>query len=332
MPQTCLIYHPKFATHGNLFLRERLAPAYNSLMDFLKENDRDNRVVIQTPERVKEELILQIHTTQHLARVKEDECYEAARLSAGGALLAGEMVWTKKVKNSFVFTGTAGHHASRNSYWGFCYINNSALLIQHLRNTYNVKRFMIIDTDPHPGDGTRNIFESDENVVHLNFFSDGYSFSDDLIKSNKFDIPLPSNISDKGFLRVLQELTPFLAEKFGPEMILWNFGHDSHHADYGGFNLTTSAFPEMAKIITQAAKDSCDDNLVVLLSGGSNLWVAKQSIISIVAVLANLPSFELNQDVVEENPEDTRTADKIINKLLRLITFLVLCLSFIPFI
>jgi len=318
MSQTCVIYHPKFATHGNLVLRERLAPAYNFLMDFLKEHDRENRVAIQTPKMVEEELILQIHTKQHLARVKEDACYEAARLSAGGAVMAGEMIWKGKVKNSFVFTGTAGHHAGRNSYWGFCYINNSALLIQHLRNTYNVRRFMIIDTDPHPGDGTRDIFENDEQVVHLNFCSNSYSPSKDIIKYNKFDIPLPSNISDTGFLKVLQALTPFLARKFeSVEMILWNFGHDAHHADYGGFNLTISAFPEMAKIITQVAKDICDDKLVILLSGGSNLWVAKQSITSIAAVLADLPSFKLDQDFVEENPEDIRTADKIINKLLK---------------
>jgi len=215
-----VIYHPKFATHGNLVLRERLSPAFNFLMDFLKEYDRNNRVVIQTAKRVEEKLILQIHTEQHLARIREDICYEAALLSAGGAVLAGETVWLGKVKNSFVFTGTAGHHAGRNSYWGFCYINNSALLIQYLRNTYNVKRFMIIDTDPHPGDGTREIFENDEHVVHLNFCSNGYSPSKDAIKYNKFDISLPSNISDRGFLKVLKALTPFLAEKFEPEMIL----------------------------------------------------------------------------------------------------------------
>ena len=317
MPQTCVIYHPKFATHGNLVLRERLAPAYNSLMDFLKENDRDNRVVIQTPERVEEKLILQIHTTQHLARVKEDNCYETALLSAGGTVLAGEMVWTKKVKNSFVFTGTAGHHASRNSYWGFCYINNSALLIQHLRNTSNIKRFMIVDTDPHPGDGTRDIFEDDEHIVHLNFFSNGYLPSKDTIKYNKFDIPLPSNITDSGFLKVLKALTPFLAKKFKPEMILWNFGHDAHHADYGGFNLTIFSFYDMARVFKQVARETCKDKLVVLLSGGSNSWVAEQSIASIVAVLADLPPPELGPDKFDENPEDIRVADNVINNLLK---------------
>ena len=317
MSQTCVIYHPKFATHGNLVLRERLAPAFNFLIGFLKENDRDNRVVIQTAEMAEEELILQIHTEQHLARVKEDDCYETALLSAGGAILAGETVWLGKATNSFVFTGTAGHHASRNSYWGFCYINNSALLIQHLRNTYNVKRFMIIDTDPHPGDGTRDIFENDEDVVHLNFCSNGYSPSKDLLKYNKFDISLPSNISDTGFLKALQALTPFLAEKFEPEMILWNFGHDAHHADYGGFNLTIFSFRDMARIIAQVARDICKDKFVVLLSGGSNSWVAKQSIASIIAVLADLPSPELGPDQVKANPENVRIADNVISKLLK---------------
>ena len=118
-------------------------------------------------------------------------------------------------------------------------------------------------------------------------------------------------------MKVLNALTPFFAEKFEPEMILWNFGHDAHHADYGGFNLTISAFPEMTKIITQSAKDICDDKLVVLLSGGSNLWIAKQSITSIVAVLANLPSFKLDQDSVDEILKDILTADNVINKLLK---------------
>jgi acetoin utilization deacetylase AcuC-like enzyme len=266
---------------------------------------------------VDEELILAVHTEQHLAKIKEDICYEAAILSAGGAVLAGELVWKGKVKNSFVFTGTAGHHAGRNSFWGFCYFNNSALLIQNLRNTYSVKRFMIIDTDPHPGDGTRNIFENDENVVHLNFCSNGYSTSKDDIKYNKFDISLPSNISDRGFLKVLKALTPFFAEKFEPEMILWNFGHDAHHADYGGFNLTIFSFYDMARIFTQVARDICKDRLVVLLSGGSNSWVAQQSVASIVAVLAELPPPELGPDNVVENPEEVRVADNVINKLLK---------------
>jgi acetoin utilization deacetylase AcuC-like enzyme len=315
-----VIYHPKFATHGNLVLRERLVPAFNFLMDFLKEHDRDNRVVIQIPEIVEEKLILQIHTEQHLTRVKEDDCYGTARLSAGGAVMAGEMVWTGQAKNSFVFTGTAGHHAGRNSAWGFCYINNSALLIQNLRNAYNVKRFMIIDTDPHPGDGTRDIFENDEHAMHLNFFSDGFSSSKDLVKYNKFDIPLPSNTTDTGFLKVLQALTPCLAERFAPEMILWNFGHDAHHADYGGFNLSIFSFLDMAKIIAQVARAFCKDKLVVLLSGGSNSWVAQQSIASIVAVLADLPPPELGPDQVDENPEDEHVADNIINKLLKEVT------------
>jgi len=176
---------------------------------------------------------------------------------------------------------------------------------------------MIIDTDPHPGDGTREIFENDEHVVHLNFCSNGYSPSKDAIKYNKFNISLPSNISDRGFLKVLKALTPFFAEKFEPEMILWNFGHDAHHADYGGFNLTIFSFYEMARIFAQVARDICKDRLVVLLSGGSNSWVAQQSVASIVAVLAELPPPELGPDHVDENPEEVRIADNVINKLLK---------------
>ena len=69
--------------------------------------------------------------------------------------------------------------------------------------------------------------------------------------------------------------------------------------------------------IAQAIEDICKEKLVVLLSGGSNSWVAQQSIASIIAVLAKLPLPELGPDYVDVNPEEVRVADNVINKLLK---------------
>jgi hypothetical protein len=76
----------------------------------------------------------------------------------------------------------------------------------------------------------------------------------------------------------------------------------------------------MARIIAQTARETCNDKFIVLLSGGSNFWVAEQSIASIVAVLAGLTPPELGPDKFDENPEDIRVADNIINKLLKDLT------------
>jgi hypothetical protein len=73
----------------------------------------------------------------------------------------------------------------------------------------------------------------------------------------------------------------------------------------------------MARIFAQVARDISKDRLVVLLSGGSNSWVAQQSVASIVAVLAELPPPELGPDYVDENPEEVRVADNVISKLLK---------------
>jgi acetoin utilization deacetylase AcuC-like enzyme len=50
----------------------------------------------------------------------------------------------------------SGHHAHRDRAGGFCYVNNSAIAAQRLRQRHD--RIAVLDVDAHHGDGTQNVF------------------------------------------------------------------------------------------------------------------------------------------------------------------------------
>jgi len=302
------------AREGYPVLASRVQPAF----DYLEETGtlKSEKLRVEEAQPVADELLLQVHSKSHIDSVGRTSFDRASRLSAGAAVRAGEAVWQGEVKNAFVFTGCAGHHASRDSAWGFCYYNNTALLIRHLQNTHGVKRFFIVDTDPHFGDGTRNILGDDPAVYHLNFYA-SFGEGEAPESDRKVDVPFPSACGDTSFVMALQRLALPLARRSQADMILWNMGHDAHREDYGGFNLSLHAFPEMTKILGKVAEEVCQGRWVVLLSGGAEEYVARHSISSIIRNMAELPP--LPQDTEEEpsleSAETKQSAQEIVEKI-----------------
>ncbi|MFX1403721.1 MAG: histone deacetylase [Promethearchaeota archaeon] len=311
---TLVLYHPLMAVEGYPVLAGRVQPAFEYLRD--TGTLESPQVIVEEAPRVGEDLLLQVHTPGHIQHVKGSGYDSASLVSGGSAVRAGEAVWVGEAANAFAFTGCAGHHASRDSSWGFCYYNNSALLIRHLQKVHGVNRFFIVDTDPHPGDGTRDILGNDEEVYHLNFEA-SFRESLDTVTQRHVDVPFPSSSSDDSFVEAVRLLALPLARRIRPEIIFWNMGHDAHALDYGGFNLSLRAFPAMTEILLQAADEVCEGRLVVLLSGGSEVSVAKHAISGIVRKLAGLP--QLPEDVQDEPTTESaatkRMAEEIIMKV-----------------
>jgi len=311
---TLVLYHPLMAVEGYPVLAGRVRPA----LDYLHDTGtlETPQVILEEAPRVGEDLLLQVHTPDHIQHVRRSGYDSASLVSGGSAVRAGEAVWIGEAANAFAFTGCAGHHASRDSSWGFCYYNNSALLVRNLQHVHGVNRFFIVDTDPHPGDGTRDVLGDDEGVYHLNFEA-SFRESLDTVTHRHVDVPFPSSSSDDTFVEAVRRLALPWARLIRPEMILWNMGHDAHALDYGGFNLSLRAFPSMTDILMQAAEEVCEGRLVVLLSGGSEVSVAKHAISGIVRKLAGLP--QLSEDVQDkpttESAETKRMAEDIIEKI-----------------
>ena len=272
-----ITYHEDFGKHGFSVLKDRIQPSFETLMESGLVDGKE--VGVFRPKPAPLELAALAHTAAHMENMRTDPYLDVALLSAGSVMLAAEMVATDQAKSAFAYTGTAGHHASRGSCWGFCYFNDVAIAILRLREM-GLERFLIVDVDPHFGDGTRDFFGQDANVFHINLHSGTGQEYDG--KNNNYDIGLGFGASNEQFLGGLKSALE-LARDNDFQMAFVIFGHDSHQDDYGGFNLTFEAYPRMAQLIQDAVGEK---GLVYVLSGGSCVHVACRVIPDVVRALA----------------------------------------------
>lgn len=273
-----VVYHPDFSIRGYPVLRDRVAPAFDELRTRgLLELEG---VGVLEASYAGEELAAKVHTDSHIRAVVNSGYYEVAMLSAGAVLRGVEEIAAGRALNSFCFTGAAGHHASHDGFWGFCYLNDVAMAVEYLRENWFMWRFSIIDIDPHFGDGTRDILGPDPDIMHINFHS-GYTIGGEN-GPNNMDFSLPYDADDRRFLAEVDEALK-AALSFGHDLLFIIFGHDNHVDDYGAFELTDAVYATFA----QRVKDLFPRRVCYVLSGGANPRVARQAIGGVVEVLAS---------------------------------------------
>ena len=100
---------------------------------------------------------------------------ESHFISAGGAKTIGTQVMEGNIDKGFALVRPPGHHACRvvHGSRGFCNVNIEAIMIEHLRQAYGVKRVAIVDTDCHHGDGTQDIYWHDPDTLFISIHQDG---------------------------------------------------------------------------------------------------------------------------------------------------------------
>jgi acetoin utilization deacetylase AcuC-like enzyme len=276
--KVAVIYHPEFSMYGYPVLRDRVAPAFHEL-SARGLLDRDGVKVFE-PVPVEEALVAEVHSEAHVRGVMNSGYYEVALLSAGAVVMGAEEVSANRAQSAFCFVGAAGHHASRDGFWGFCYLNDVAIAVRKLRRDFSRRRFAILDIDPHFGDGTRDILGPDPDVMHINFHSGFGMGRED--GPNNLDFGLPHDADDQRFLSETEEALK-AALSFGPELLFVVFGHDNHRDDYGAFALSDQAYVEFARRV----KEMFPRRVCYVLSGGSNPRVARRAIGDVVEVLAS---------------------------------------------
>ncbi len=272
-----VVYHEDFSRYGYPALKDRIAPSFQELRRRgLLEKDG---VRVVEPAPVREELVYRVHSPSLIRQVERSGYYGVALLSAGSVLQGSRDVASGVSESAFCYVGTAGHHASRNGFWGFCYLNDVAIALSGLREQGMATRVAVLDVDPHYGDGTRDILGPDPSVMHLNFHG-GYGRAKEEGPHN-YDFPLPYDADDTTFLKEVEKALG-LALDFKPELMFVVLGHDSHRDDYGAFHLSDDVYRKLAMLI----KKDFPKEVVYVLSGGSNIEVACRAVGDVVEVLA----------------------------------------------
>src|SRR5215472_13408541 len=130
-------------------------------------------IVWEKPGLVEDASILQAHSPGLLASLSSSMDFDAdtpaysgiadyARASVGAALEA--MRCARKGETVFSLMRPPGHHATRNTVMGFCFLNNIAITALEALAT-GVKRVAIFDFDVHHGNGTEDILRDLEGAL-----------------------------------------------------------------------------------------------------------------------------------------------------------------------
>lgn len=227
-----------------------------------------------------EEMLARVHSRQMIERVKRSGYYETAVYSAGGTVQAAEEILSGRIDNAFVFTGVGDHHAGRNFYGGWCYLNGAAVAIAMLREK-GLKRFAIVDTDSHHADGTRDIFGEDREVLHVCFCSQNYSDENENV-----DVAIPYGLSDQEYVEKMKREFALRAISFEPEFIFWEMGYDATRGEYGDRGVSPDCHEKLAKVIRETADRVCQGRLIAILCGGSERRLAAYIIPRVIRQLA----------------------------------------------
>ena len=192
------------------------------------------------PLMVTDETILRAHTPELLERLSLEGDFDAdtpnypeiathARRSVGGALAALQCARAGEMALSLM--RPPGHHATRTTPMGFCYLNSIAIAALEALAT-GAKRVAVFDFDVHHGNGTEDILLD---VPGAAFFSihqhpcyPGTGRGD--VGDNCFNFPVAPKTPREEYRKVLSHALAGL-KKFKPDLVAVSAGFDAYAGD-----------------------------------------------------------------------------------------------------
>jgi acetoin utilization deacetylase AcuC-like enzyme len=140
---------------------------------------------------------------------------------AGGTVMGAE----KALKSGIAMNIAGGtHHAFRAHGEAFCLLNDQAIAAQYLLDKGKAKKILILDLDVHQGNGTAEIFKSNDFIFTCSVHgAKNYPFKKE---ESDLDLALEDQTKDEAYLEKIQLLLPDLIDKVKPDFIFYLCGVD----------------------------------------------------------------------------------------------------------
>ncbi|OZB20237.1 MAG: acetoin utilization protein AcuC [Rhodobacterales bacterium 34-62-10] len=196
------------------------------------------------------------------------EVFRRPATSAGGALLAGELL----ARPGVVYAPAGGtHHGMPDHANGFCYFNDPVLAILSLRRQ-GLRRIAYVDIDAHHCDGVDHAFRADPDVLLVSTHEENRwprtGALEDAGAGNVFNLPLPKGLNDSDMALILERLILPVVDQFRPDAIVLQCGADAVAEDpQSRLTLSNNALWSVV-----AALQALTDRFLVLGGGGYNPW------------------------------------------------------------
>jgi len=252
------------------------------------------------------------------------ESFAVARLAAGGAIKAANMVMKGKLRNAFVISRPPGHHAGHSHNSGFCIFNNVALAAKSLLDDFSLKRILILDVDAHHGNGTQEIFYDTDEVLYISLHEDPSEFpkSGFIHEVGKgkgtgytVNIPLPFGTTDSAYWKAVKSIVMPIIRHYEPEFILVSAGFDGYFRDpLSELSLSAYIYLKIFQVIIDLAHIFCGDRLVAVLEGGYRSRFLRNIVPAVISRMACVES-KIRDDRPPFSIESQKAAEKIVKEV-----------------
>jgi acetoin utilization deacetylase AcuC-like enzyme len=217
--------------------------------------------------------------------------WAAVRRAAGAAVAATDAVLDGRAENAFCAVRPPGHHATRDTAMGFCFLNNVAIAARHALDVRGLERVAIIDFDVHHGNGTEDIIANDERVLMASIFQDRlYPFSGGVpLGTNMVNVPVPAYTRGPEIREMIEQNWMPRLEAFQPQMLFISAGFDAHRDDdLGQLGLVEADYEWITLRLKGLADRHAQGRIVSCLEGGYNLGALARSVAAHLRVLAGV--------------------------------------------
>ncbi len=186
--------------------------------------------------------------------------WEAACASADVALTAAQQLVLGEPA-AFALCRPPGHHAGRDLYGGYCFLNNAAIAAQYLRDQGR-RRVAVLDVDFHHGNGTQDIFYERADVLYVSLHGDpleafpyfsGHAgeIGDGAGTGLTLNLPLPRG-TDFRLWRAALGTALERIQAFAPDALVVSLGVDTfEHDPISFFKLKAEDFTTYGGLIAQ---------------------------------------------------------------------------------
>lgn len=246
-----IVHHPSYDAEFSVDHRFPMGK-YSALMRELENSGLIDQAIVHIPIMPEPWVLENAHDRGYVNSVFE-ACVDPAierligfpinRKVADRALLAtsGTVLAAQLAHQHGVACNTAGgsHHAKRCYGEGFCTLNDVAVAALALLNDGLAGRILIIDLDVHQGDGTAEILAQTTRVFTVSVHSEK-NYPTRKMPSSR-DVPLPDDMGDAEYLRIVEETLDGVADQFTPDLVFYNAGVDVHIDDRLGRLALTDA-------------------------------------------------------------------------------------------